>query len=388
LDNTNNYSNIGVLFSANPEGMSSRYYCESDLSDVAIIKDGVIQPASLSKDNDQSFVIFLPALNANEIRQFLIVMNGDVRNQSYLVASSATVADAPGLNPRTDTLEIEAQGLFTDGDKICYKDLAYSLESSGGILYAKIYDGITWITTSTPTPSSEAKIKMTYDGATLRLFVDGEEKSSVAATGLNLSSTANLIVADVSKYVRFVNLRIGSSLKGRWFGPLYLVGTEIKSNDLSGQGHTATVVLKNSANPAGVSASISSLKSVSVAQSQIPPAKVAELVKDFPKKPTGMYQDIENSGKGTNLPFGDVLAEAAAAGGIPLSFLWFLIAFGISCFIGFLVYMKTGSFFATAIGIGLGLTFFSITGIIPFWMVIIFGIIAAGLLVLQRTYSF
>jgi len=233
---------------------------------------------------------------------------------------------------------------------------------------------------SAPLPSGRAKFKLSYSSPDLKLYVDGVEVATAEAAGFTISSSKELTLTMGTKFTTMAKVTVGGTLVGHWMGPLD--GTT--STDLSGQGNHATVAQGASSSPVGVKVTLSSLTPVETSRATGFAAEpAARMVVATPVAPSGMYAE----GSGAHLPFGDVLEEAAGAAGVPASFLWTLITSGLAVMVGFITYRASRSMLAVALASGTVLVFFSLTGVLPFWVFLVYALMAVGFIVFERTVT-
>ncbi|GAI20721.1 unnamed protein product, partial [marine sediment metagenome] len=138
--------------------------------------------------------------------------------------------------------------------------------------------------------------------------------------------------------------------------------------------------------PTGITAAVGSLKIVSLQKISKEKEEGAylELFGEVPPEWEGMYSGEQYD----VLPGSEVISELAAAGQIPLRLFWVPVIFGIAIFVGFVLYSKTENIMAVAIAGGVVIGLFCAIGMLVWWVIIPYSIIAVALCVSEKTYGF
>lgn len=188
----------------------------------------------------------------------------------------------------------------------------------------------------------------------------------------------------VSPYVNYVKVSINGTQK-LWLQPNSIISGNTLP-DRSGNNNNGTINFGT--NPVDIDITIGSLSPYRT--STISEEKQDEIVftplTNPPTTPSGWIRD-ENTTQYNVIPGSEVINELAAAGGIPLKLVWVPLIFILAIFVQFVLYAKTKHLLASAIAAGILLIFFAAIGMLDWWVLFIYAVIAAGLCVSEQVYG-
>jgi hypothetical protein len=223
-------------------------------------------------------------------------------------------------------------------------------------------------------------VKLTYDGTDAKLYLDDVEEDSTNCPGYNIHSGEDILVGKTHTYIMGAKITIDGTVTGHWAGET----NDTIVEDLSNSDNDATIDSYGVDSPTGVTITVGELAPESEAVSPgSDDDDTVGMVSGAPTQPDSMYRE----GTGVNLPMGELFNDLATNANIPLDLFWFPLAFGLAVLAGLMSYEFSRSLMVVAIASGVIMVFFSMSGVIPFWTIIIYAIIAAGCLVSEKVIS-
>lgn len=237
--------------------------------------------------------------------------------------------------------------------------------------------------TATGIDSGEHTVKTTADGTDLKIYVDDVLKDTDSLGGASVPNNSNswtFASGGSVLYLRSHDITIGGILKQ------YIEWQNSSTfEDSTAYGNDCTPSFRTTTTDADVSATLNDYEPFSMAEfSGSSDDDTVTVIDTAPTMPTEMYREMETE----HLPGADLINEMLTEADIPLSLFWFPWCFISSALLGMLIYAFTRSLFALSATTGMGLTFYSLAGPIPFWVVGIFAIIAIAILIKQGTASY
>ncbi|MBA7604395.1 hypothetical protein ES703_11515 [subsurface metagenome] len=167
-----------------------------------------------------------------------------------------------------------------------------------------------------------------------------------------------------------------------WYQPNTMIsGTTLP--DMSANNNHATITW--GANPSTISVSHGSLTVLNLQQmTEEEEQGYLELFGEVPPEPGGFFEAESY----TVLPGTEVISELATVGGIPLKLFWVPMLFMIAIVVGLIVYAKTRHIMAVAIGTCIMIGVFCGIGMLPWWVMVPYGLLAVTMVIMEKTYGF
>jgi len=239
------------------------------------------------------------------------------------------------------------------------------------------------VTVTTTLSSGEYTITTAADGTDLKLYIDGVEQDSTALGGSSVQNNSNdwIFMSSCMPYMSYLKIDIGGVQK-LWYQPNDMIsGTTLP--DRSGNSNNAVITWGS--NPAGVSLESAEMCIIASEMSgaEEEDGTFTPLSGD-PVEPTGWFVDASEYDA---IPGSEVINELAGVGGIPLRLVWVPLMFLIAMAAGFGIYSKTKHLMAVAIASGIVLVFFSAIGMLDWWVILIYGIVAFAMCISEKTYD-
>jgi hypothetical protein len=259
-------------------------------------------------------------------------------------------------------------------------------------VYELYFTNQPFVTTAMAT--GEHTITTTADGTDLKLYVDTVLKDTSALNGVSVPDNANnwaFLENLCVPYMEYHKIYI----PGNAANPEQSIAWENGATftDLSGNGHTATPTFKTTSTDADVSAALtafvanklSSASGYSVGGSV---SFITTLPDDTGFPSGGVY----NEGNTGGIIGADLVNEGLTTADIPEPFFWYPIAFLVSIVLGFVAYGLTKTLLVQAIVSGVVMACFCGGGVLgdgllPWFTVVIFGIEAAMVIVIQEKFA-
>jgi len=229
--------------------------------------------------------------------------------------------------------------------------------------------------------SGEHTITVTLSGGTLSLQVDEGDPETTAFAG-SVPDTANdwVFLANGSvPYMEYLKITVSGVLKQH-----IVYERDTTFTDLSGNGNHATPTFLTSSSDPDVTVSLSNLWPIEEAELTGYSAEdTPEMLTEPPDMPPEMYTEGETS----HLPGASVINAMLDAGGIPRDLFWIPLCYGIAAGVAVLLYHFVKSLLIISIVGGVIILFFALTGVIPLWTFLIYGVLAGGVLVAEKQLS-
>jgi hypothetical protein len=230
-------------------------------------------------------------------------------------------------------------------------------------------------------------VKVTADGTTMKLWIDGVDSSSFTLNGATTADTVNnwtFMTSGFMPYANYIKITVGGVLVLH-YQPTAIIATTVLP-DLAGAVQNGAFTFGT--NPAGITVTLGALTV---------PSTVTGGVSDNPdaagdiNQPTGFYG--ENTLPGT--AFDNLIVTLAGVANTPVNLAWWwmyglclIVAFAFVYrafqhlwMAGFAGCVVTGAF------VGLGSATTTGDGVIPFWLIIIFVVLTLGAGAAERTQS-
>jgi len=259
------------------------------------------------------------------------------------------------------------------------------------------FDDIDWGTVSVaPVASAEHTVKTYADGTWLMLSIDGDtswdgvHSARVDFTGLSVPLNSyywTFIENDCMPYLEYQKIwshHSGASLEQeiRWQNGATFI-------DLTLNGHNATPTWRTASSDPDVSANLTDFQPLDL--SEVGAYSVGGDPLFFTTVPTtipGLYDEGSTSG----IPGASFINTWLTDAGVPIELFWYPIAFTAAIVVGFIAYRLTKQLLIQAIVSGVVIAIFCGggvlgTGLLPWWTVIVFGIEAIGVLVIQDRFA-
>jgi len=164
-----------------------------------------------------------------------------------------------------------------------------------------------------------------------------------------------------------------------WFQP----NAMISGTTLVDRAGTQNGVITWGSNPSGISITTGSLTLLN--PTRISDVALEEegltLIPEPPEEPESYYVDPDY----TRLPGQEAINELLTAGQIPIKWFWTWLITAIVIVLGFYVYDRTRHLMGMAIACGCALIFIICLGMLDGWVMLIYGIIATGLCVSEKS---
>ena len=227
-------------------------------------------------------------------------------------------------------------------------------------------------------------VKVTADGTNLKIYVDDILKDTTALGGASVSDNSSdwqYCTGGSCLYLESLETKVGGVTK-QLIDFADPPGAGGVYHDDSGNSNDVTASLRTTASDPDVTADITSFEPAAPAEAgYVSNDEAGEMLPGAPTEPEGMYEELEVD----HLPGAEVVNALLDAGEIPRAIFWFPFAFTLSLVIALAVYYFSRSLLATSIAMGTALAFMSRCGILPFWVVIPFALIAVAVLIKERT---
>jgi len=229
--------------------------------------------------------------------------------------------------------------------------------------------------------SGEHIVTVTLSGGTLSLQIDSETPETVAFAG-SVPDTAEdwaFLANGAVPYMEYLKITVSGVLKQH-----IVYERDTTFTDLSGNGNHATPTFLTSSSDPDVTVSLSNLWPIEEAELTGYSAEdTPEMLTEPPDMPPEMYTEGETS----HLPGASVINAMLDAGGIPRDLFWIPLCYGIAAGVAVLLYHFVKSLLIISIVGGVIILFFALTGVIPLWTFLIYGVLAGGVLVAEKQLS-
>ncbi len=225
--------------------------------------------------------------------------------------------------------------------------------------------------------SGEHTVKLTSDGSTVKLYVDGVEKDSENA--VTIIDTANdWVLAEnySAPYVEHAKMTVGGVLQGHWYWQNATTFT-----DQSGNGNTATPTFRTTTTDADVTAMLLSYQAI---YNPIYPVPIPEPVTSAPDEPGFLFTELQFG----NVPGAGVINALLDAANLPYAIFWFPLIFMISALLGMASFALSKDLFVPCVVSSLWLFLNSVPfQIVPAWVLFPYAVFAVEELVRRRFIS-
>jgi hypothetical protein len=250
------------------------------------------------------------------------------------------------------------------------------------------------LSVSTAVATGEHTVTTTADGTDLKLYVDAVEVDSEPLVGASVIDNANnwaFLQNNSALYMESHKIYIPYDAADPEQSIAWENGATF--TDLSGNGHTATPSFRTTTTDGDVTASLDifTTNALSVAEGVVIGGGVALLpgAPDDADFPSGSAYDEGETG---GLIIDELVNEGLATADIPEAIFWYPVAFVVAIAIGFGAYGLTKSLLVQAIVSAVVMAGFCGGGVLgdgllPWFTVVIFGIEAAMLLIIQEKFS-
>jgi len=270
-----------------------------------------------------------------------------------------------------------------DGSKIvtCYEDDT-DLDKGKAIVGAGGMPVFSLSAVATGISSGEHTVKTTADGTNLKIYIDGVEKDSVALSGASATDNSNNWVIgqnNIISYMEYMTIDISSVEKLKYQPDSIISDTTLPDETGSNDG-----TITWGSNPAGVAITVGSIVSSgapapSVTGEELPTQDVVPPI----TQPSGfMSTPISTNTTHVLYPLMHTLSDLS---GIPIGLTWLLV---LALPITILVLIATLKYlhnqFLVLAFVGVTMLVFWQMGIYPFWIPLIFGFVAAGIVIYER----
>jgi len=230
--------------------------------------------------------------------------------------------------------------------------------------------------------SGEHIIRVTADGTDFTIYVDSVEEDSIALSGVSIPDTANgwsFLANGSVPYMEYLKITVSGVLKQH-----IVYERDTTFTDLSGNGNDATPTFLTSSSDPDVTVSLSNLWPIEEAELT---GYSAEDTPGMLTEPPDMPPEMYTEGETSHLPGASVINAMLDAGGIPRDLFWIPLCYGIAAGVAVLLYHFVKSLLIISIVGGVIILFFALTGVIPLWTFLIYGVLAGGVLVAEKQLS-
>lgn len=380
---------VGIIFGATGSGVLSNFYEPGtgwDQATYEVATTPLLASAesfSVTAIDNDMHLIFNESVN-NDLNHAIYDYAGSAWGSNTTIKANADYALAPiaTYNNITDTLT--CFWLDTNDDKIYYMD--YDV------------DGDTWDgsetefadeTTDDLQDPSYATAFQHYD--TNRLLLQYQTKTSspyylkvsgYVPSGVNMTDNANdwqWVTNNTMPYVEYVKMWVSEIQR------LYIEWENDASNfsDLSGNSNDATPTFRTTSSDSDVSAYLATFMPIGEWEASYDYTEDISSIVETPGTIPEMYQELQT----VHLPGAGFANDMLSAAGIPLAMFWFPLAIGSIIVVGFFIYAKSRSLLTQGTVCLFVAAFWSLTGVLPFWIIIIFAIEIFVVFIAQKQFG-
>jgi hypothetical protein len=235
--------------------------------------------------------------------------------------------------------------------------------------------------TATGISSGQHTIKTTADGTNLKIYVDDVEKDSEALGGVSVPNNGNnwsFVTNGSMPYMEYQKIWCPSTTLTQHI----IYERDTVFDDQTEYNNDATPTFPSS--DPDVTATLQNFRPIKEARASVALSEgTPEMLTETPETPAEFYTE----GATEHLPGATLINNLLDAGGIPHDLFWIPFCYGLAAVAVILSYFFLKSMlFISLIG-GVIILFFSVTGVIPLWTFLVYGVIAAGVLVSERVFG-
>lgn len=360
-------------------------YIQTDCSNTCIQSDTATDIAYMpSTDNTTPWCLWVPSISASTALNYKLYTGGSTNMTSKLRyfpgASGMTVSDNASIEIGGNGV-IQVKGYIntatTGVNQYIVRKNTLNLRiyvSAAGTITAD-RQGV-WTVSVAGVASGEHTVTFTASGGNLTLDVDGVSNTT-AQTIIDTADNWEWFGNNVMPYVEYAKITVAGTLKGHW---LWQIGGTFY--DQSGNGNTGSPTFRTTATSGNLAAEL--LNYGPITEAEAIPSSLSDYGTMVPAAvdPGGTFTELTPG----NLPGASFVNDMMAAGGTPNSLFWFPVGAIIICAIGLLIGKLTNLLWLQAVAMGV-VTALLCTTIFPWFIVPVFGILAATAVVIERSYG-
>ncbi|MDD5095262.1 MAG: hypothetical protein PHV74_12930 [Dehalococcoidia bacterium] len=236
------------------------------------------------------------------------------------------------------------------------------------------------------TSGSWVTLTCTYDGTAISI-TDGANTDAAALTGSLAINSESVHVGELTAKLDSVKIGDTSIDTPTWKLNLEFEPDEVSTTtitDLSASGNDVTYSL--AAMDADIVVTIGELTPILFAtygSGSSYPSGFA-LMPDGLVEPAGWHTD----GDYTSLPGSQIIADIFGESDLPLNMFWLTLIGALAIFGGFWIYDKTRHLFGMTIAVMMVFCFFAGVAMLDWWIVMVYAIVATGVLIKEQTYGY
>lgn len=383
---SSDYSYVPLNISINNTALVDNYYITATGLDTRISSGGSELPHMLT--DDQVYFV-LPELPEGISKTAYYTMGNTPLSNFYIIpgyGGNITIPDAAALEPGSNFKILFDGWINTSGNEknIVNKSACLSITAGNGNI--TVYNGTSQLLVIS-VASGEHEVSVIYAYGWIEMHVDGVFHDS-AATGSFADTPAPWVLMSNNSmpYMDYYKYYIPAYPETLvvYYEPNDIInGTTLPDR----YGTAQNGIINFGSNPGDTIVETSSLNVVS--QTQMAEEDITDPVftpLTVPDTPPG-WTISPNATNYTAIPGSGAVNELLTAGEIPLNLFWIPIMFLATIGLGFWVWAKTEHLMGVAIAGGVALIFFAGIGMLDWWVLMIYAVIAAALCVSEKSYG-
>lgn len=381
------YSYIPLNISINNTALVANYYIIPTGLDTRVSSGGSELPHMLI--DDQVYFV-LPELNEGVSKTAHYTMGNTPLSNFYIIpgyGGNITIPDAAALEPGSNFKILFHGWINTSGSEksIVNKSASFSIRAGNGNI--TVYNATSQLLVANGVASGEHEINVRGAYGGIAIDVDSVERDAHSFSGFADTSSAWVLMGDNSMpymdYYKYYVPYTPETLVVHYEPTDIISGTTLP--DRYGTAQNGTINFGS--NPGDTTVETSPLNVVS--QTQMSEEEITDPVftpLSLPDTPPG-WTILPNETNYTAIPGSIAVNELLTAGEIPLNLFWIPIMFLLTIGLGFWVWAKTEHLMGVAIAGGVALIFFAGIGMLDWWVIMIYAVIAAALCVSEKSYG-